>query len=433
MTIAWTPDRRAEALVPQRERLLDELLAVVPAARRLTDDERELVIDDALSYVVMEYTEPIASPQAAERVFWTAAALRVSRVLDGRHATVRGQFQRASDEALEHVADSLSDPAEVVQRKAEFDLAAEFAVTLDEVEGQVLRVKWLSGGHAPLGYKRVAARLSIPVPRVRLAERTIAKKIDAFAATCSAGRLCDERAGEIAALAEGTTDAHSVRIAKAHIKHCAVCKTEYVAQLRAVRSAAFERDVASLVPVLPLAETARRHGGSVRDLLADWVSRIGGSDVSTVTSQAASSGVGRGTGGVLAMKVAAVLVAGATTVGVTTGIVDGPKEQPKPRSEPAAKPTPSPTPVAIPDMNAAIAAAKRAVARREARRETRAAKAKAKTQGGTGATDQEQAPASAAPSGSQSNGGSEFSSDSANLDPAPPAPVPAAPGASEFP
>lgn len=88
MSVAWSAERRAGALLPQRDDLLRRLVKVAPSAIGLSDDERELVIDEALTYVVMEYGSPIESALDAEEVFWTAARLRVARVLEGRGATV---------------------------------------------------------------------------------------------------------------------------------------------------------------------------------------------------------------------------------------------------------------------------------------------------------------------------------------------------------
>lgn len=435
MSVAWPPDRRAESLVPQRASLVRRLPYVVPAAHALTADDRELVVDDALAYVVLEYQSPIASAREAEEVFWTAARIRAARVLEGRNATVRGGFGRTSEAALGRIAAEGDDPAELAERSVELDLAAEFAASLGTLEGQVLRIKWLSDDGGALGYRKVAAKLDISPARARSAERSIAGKIERFATMLTGGRLCAERSQDLAALVSDADDATAVGTAKAHIKHCTACKTDYVAQVRALRSAAFQRDVASVIPVAPLEEAARRHGGAARDLAADWLGRLGGSDAVPATAQSAASGVGRGAGGVLAVKIAAVLAAGATTVGVTTNIFDSPRRESPPRTVQKPKPTPTvtPTPEPTPDVKSAIAAAERSYKRRQERRDRRERRADAPTQGGTSPTSQEQAPASAAPPDSLPDGGSEFSVDSADSQPAAPAPVPAAPGASEFP
>lgn len=435
MTTPWTADRRAEALLPRRDELVDRLPGVITRAHALTIDERELVVDDALEHVVLGYSSPIASVEEIERVFWTACKHRVARLLHQRRgATVRGRFQRVSDEPLLHRPDPSADPAEIVDRAAELDLAVKFVATLDGVERQVLRVKWLTSDDTPMGYRGVARELGISSARARAAERSIAAKLERFATFCAAGRLCAERSDELGALAVGK----DVTVAKAHIKHCAVCKADYIAQLRAVRSAAFQREIASLVPIVPVAEQTRRSAGPARDLVADWLARLLGQEGPAVAAQAAASGVGRGAGGVLALKLAAVLASGAATVGVTTGILSEPKDERQPRSEkatPTATPAPTRTPQAIatPDVAAALAAARRAAQRRADQRRA-AEERQQQRQAASGPSSQEDpAPASPAPPGSQPNGASEFTPDSANLPPAAPAPAPVAPGSSEFP
>jgi hypothetical protein len=239
-----------------------------------------------------------------------------------------------------------------------------------------------------------------------------------------------ERKTQITALATAAeADRRSAAVAKAHIKHCAVCKADYVAQLRAVRSAAFQREVASLIPALPIAESARRDSGPLRDIIADWLSRPFGQDAVVSAGQAASTGIGRGAGGVVAAKIAAVLAAGAATVAITTSVTNDTESRAVPTPTPAATtptptatPSPSPTPTATPSP--------KPTPRPKAKKKQATS---AKTQGGTSPTSHEEAPSSAAPQGSLPNGGSEFSPDGASLPPAAPAPVPAAPGSSEFP
>src|SRR4051812_11744071 len=115
MSVAWPPDKRADVLLPQRASLLRRLHKVVPAATALSDDDRELVVDEALTYAVMEHEVSIDTAEDVENVFWTAAQLRVARMMEGRYATVRGGFGRTSDEELERMAGS-DDPADLVER-----------------------------------------------------------------------------------------------------------------------------------------------------------------------------------------------------------------------------------------------------------------------------------------------------------------------------
>src|SRR4051794_35047847 len=91
---AWTPERVAQTLVPLRDGLVDRLPREIAAARGLTRDQRELVIDEAIDYVVTEYGKPIPDRFALDRAFWAAASYRVRRVHEGRGATVRAGWQR---------------------------------------------------------------------------------------------------------------------------------------------------------------------------------------------------------------------------------------------------------------------------------------------------------------------------------------------------
>jgi hypothetical protein len=82
-------DDRASALATRRDELLARLPRRLGAARALALADRELVVDDAIAYTVMEHHEPLRSPDEVERVFWTACEIRVKRTLDGRHSMIR--------------------------------------------------------------------------------------------------------------------------------------------------------------------------------------------------------------------------------------------------------------------------------------------------------------------------------------------------------
>lgn len=55
----WSSQRVAEELVPLRDLLVDRLPREIAAARDLSYDQRELVIDDAIDYMVTEYAKPL--------------------------------------------------------------------------------------------------------------------------------------------------------------------------------------------------------------------------------------------------------------------------------------------------------------------------------------------------------------------------------------
>ena len=52
----WTPEQLASALVPRRDRLVTQLPREIAAARDLSRDECELVVDESLDFIVTEYT-----------------------------------------------------------------------------------------------------------------------------------------------------------------------------------------------------------------------------------------------------------------------------------------------------------------------------------------------------------------------------------------
>jgi hypothetical protein len=426
-----TPDARAKALATRRDELLARLPRQIRGAQSLSHADRDLVVQDAIVYVVLENTDPIAEPADLERLFWTACDFRVRTILRGRTATVRGRFERASEEALGELADD-ADPSVAVEQAEENALAEEFAATLGERERRVLRVKYFSGTVEPLGYKKIAERLGMTQAAARAADRAIGRSLERFAALYTAGRLCPTRQVELSALAAGTADRHQARVALAHVAHCVHCEATYAEQLRAIRSAAFERKVASLLPVAEVAQDRSRIRGAW-DALLDHLARPFAHDGAASATQVAAGGAGRGAGTAVALKVAAALCltgAGAAGTCIEAGLINSPLERDKPSthtvgtSRPSAAtrapearlvthvlPKPTPTP---------------------RRKRTQSNSRRGSTQGGTRPSSHERTPASPAPADAAPNGASEFDPTYEPSQPAKPAPVPAAPGASEF-
>src|SRR5215210_6202526 len=97
----WTPERIAHELVPFRDQLVARLPRELAAARDLSFDQRELVIDDAIDYMVTQHAKPIATREELERAFWASASYRVKRTHEGRGATVRAGWHRVDLEDLE--------------------------------------------------------------------------------------------------------------------------------------------------------------------------------------------------------------------------------------------------------------------------------------------------------------------------------------------
>jgi hypothetical protein len=107
---AWDAERIASALAPRRDHLVEQLPRELAAARGLSRDQCELVIDEAIDYMVTEYAKPITDRHALERAFWATASFRVKRIHEGRGATVRAGWQRVDIEDVE-IAAVDPDPA----------------------------------------------------------------------------------------------------------------------------------------------------------------------------------------------------------------------------------------------------------------------------------------------------------------------------------
>jgi hypothetical protein len=352
----------------------------------------------------------------------------VKRAREGRSATVRGRWNRVDVDQLQVPAREAS-PEELTIARSERAVLLEFAATLTESERLVLACKY--GGQREVGRRVIARRLGLPVGEVRKCERSIKTKLARFALIVSAGTLCSHRDPAITALAAGTATTEQEAVARLHVLHCAPCRDAYAARLRAVHSGELERRLAELLPVPP----AVRGGGSFRDVVSDWIARVLGSDATGTATHAAASGTGRGAGTIAMLKLAAVLCAtGAGAACVQTGLVPNPlagdDKAPLAREHRAGAPSASAGAARAPDSHrvAQPTATPEPTPTRPSRQRT----SHGQTQGGTGPRSHEQAPASSAPADAAPNGGSEFNPTYQPSQPAKPAPVPAAPGSSEF-
>lgn len=330
MTDIWDRERRARALITRRQALLNRLPGEIRAARDLTPDLRELILDEAITFTALEYDAPVTSSEQLERTVWDACAKRIRRARYQRaYDTVRAGFQRAEPDALDALEDGV-DPVEQVIRRDEIQVAVEFAAQLSERERRVLAAKYRGSRHKPLGYPQIARQLELTELEVRSAERAVKQQIERFATILAAGRLCDFRGPAIAALASGDAGKRDALVARAHLNHCAPCTTAYKQHLHYLQSAAFQGKVAALLPV-PMSATEKiRPGAGIRDALVDWITRPFAHDGAAHAAQMASSGVGRGAGTALAVKLAALCIGGASTVGVcvTTGVLPNPLHRP---------------------------------------------------------------------------------------------------------
>ena len=307
----WTPERIARLLVPERDRLVAQLPREIAAARDLTVDQRELVIDDAIDYMVTQYAKPLVTRDDLDRAFWAAASFRVKRAHEGRGATVRARFRRASADDLETVAASDDPEARVIERDERLTLL-EFVATLSPSERRVFACKYGSGARVA-GRNQVSRWLGLPIGEVRKAERNIARKLERFITLVSAGALCSFRSPALDALAASGATGDEMTAARLHLKRCPACQRAYAERVRALRSGQLPRDIAALLP-LPI-QVASGDERPTRAIVLDWISRPFGGEPAAAATQLASTGAGRGVGTVAALKLASLCVAGAAMTG----------------------------------------------------------------------------------------------------------------------
>jgi hypothetical protein len=79
----WSSQQIADALVPRRDRFVTEINRELPMARGLTVDQCELVVDEAIDYLVTEYRRPIDCGDevgASDPAVFLARASRVGAI-----------------------------------------------------------------------------------------------------------------------------------------------------------------------------------------------------------------------------------------------------------------------------------------------------------------------------------------------------------------
>ena len=265
----WSSERIARELVPLRDQLVARLGQEIAAARDLTLDQRELVIDDAIDFMVTEYAKPVETYEALDRAFWAAASFRVKRAFEGRSATVRGGYRRVDIEDLDRIAGG-DDPEEAVVRRDERLTLLEFATMLSAREREVLACKY-GTGPAVLGRKLVSRALGLPIGEVRKAEREIARKLDRFATLVAAGSLCSFRGGVIGSLAAATASDEEAAAARLHLLHCPACRRSYAERVHAIRTGELQRELAGLLPI-PIVDRVAQDR-PLRGVVVDWLSR----------------------------------------------------------------------------------------------------------------------------------------------------------------
>lgn len=428
----YTPEQIADALVPRRDRLVDQVPIELAAARGLTRDQWELAVDEAIEYVATEYAKPIESPESVERLFWKATSIRVKQIRDGRHGTVRGGWRQVKLEDAD-LPTLDADPERVAIRRSEQGLMLEFSATLTEGERRVLLCQYGGSGTRKRGWRVMARELGMEVGEVRTHERNIGRKLERFSAILAAGTLCANREPQLAALGSGRLNDVTERIALLHLLHCPACRAEHAARLRAIRSGDLQREIAQLLPG-PIVIERSRHPRFI-DLIPDWMSRPLTHEAASTTTQIGLAG--RGIGTIAATKLAALCIGGISVVSGTVYCVSSPLMQ----GHPDPKPTPAPHVVRNrekaepPDLGKGKVLAAQArstpTPTPEPRREPKPRPKRERTAPVTPTSHERESAVSPAPAGSLPNGGSEFELTNTQSSSAPAAPVRS--GGPEFP
>jgi hypothetical protein len=332
----------ASLLGHRRDRLVRDVPRKVAAARGLTRDQHESIVDEAISFVVMSFSKPLPTTDDLERVIWKAIRIRVAQTSDGRHEVVRSGWERVELESIESVADDAPTPEDAAVRHFELETLREFEAVLTPHERAVLAVK--HSGQDVLGRFEIAKVLGERPFEVRRAERAIARKLAEFAEIVAAGRLCDERHDALEALAQGAASEDQLRLARSHLLHCTPCRGEYKVLLRAARTGELQRQIGQLLPP-PTIEVARSRRGPW-EVVVDWCSRPFGHDATVSLTQLAPAG--RGLSTLAGAKLLALCVGGITAVsgGIVCVSELAPHSRPRPEHA-AAKHRPRPEPMHI--------------------------------------------------------------------------------------
>lgn len=302
----------AERLMRRRDRLIRQVPGQIKIAKRLTQDQCALVVDLATDFLVTENEDGVIADQdALERAFWKAAHLRVWHVLDGRHETVRGRFRRVDVEDIGELPAADVTPEDTAIRSFELETLEEFRAELSDEEQAVLKLKYIEAGKDPLGRFTVAKLLGKHPSEVRRHERSIRRKLLWFSAIVAAGSLCDERRAAIRAMAKGSATRAEYRRARAHLRTCLGCRTEYNELRHAIKSGQLPREISQILP-MPALDAVEPHRGPW-EIAVDLLSRPFGHDASIGAAQLAP--IGRGVSAIAGAKLVSLCLGGAAAVG----------------------------------------------------------------------------------------------------------------------
>jgi hypothetical protein len=296
---AWTDEQRARELMPRRDEFVRMLPKRLRAARGLSLDVHEQIIDDAITFAAVENQVEIHHAEDLLKLFWDAVEKRVKRAREGRYALVRARYERvdvaALDDALDERGGTPGTPELLALERAETRIALQFATILHGDLRTVFMCHWQWAGNDNLGAERIAEQTGLPLDRVRSAELALEFQRKRFARIYSAGRLCGFLAPGIAALAAGEDLNELEEAARFHLEvdRCSRCRADFTRQLRFLRSARFTDKVGQLLPAPALVEhqQQRRRTGA-RDLLSDWIARLLSHDTVATAQLAGASRTG---------------------------------------------------------------------------------------------------------------------------------------------
>ena len=244
-----SPDEAAHALQARRV----ELRVAVERrkdARFLSGVVLDEVVDDAIAVVVMS-RKSIQNEEHLQGAFWTSIGYLIAERRAGRHELRVGSRRRVAFEPLEGelAGERENEPFDFVEARDRVLRATDLISQLDPLERQVLAIM---GGYG-VGVKRAAKALGLPIKTVLAASRSANRKLDHVTAIIAAGRMCDYRADDVRALADGTALEEEAKIAQAHLDACSACRHEHVLLVREMASSQYKRAAsAALLPAPPL-------------------------------------------------------------------------------------------------------------------------------------------------------------------------------------
>ena len=258
----WSPEEAAAELHRRRAGLIGQLRRR-SEARGVPAGAQEEIVDDAITAVVMA-PRGVANEHHLLGAFWLAVDHRCRRHREGRHFTRLGSRQRVEFDLAAQKAPDGANPFDALELRDRFARAADLMADLDPRERQVVSVM-ASNGVGPVSAARL---LGLPLGEVRSAARSANLKLDRVAAISAAGRMCQFRAGAIAADAAGAADEHEARLARAHVSACVPCGRVYRQLRREMRGREFQR--AAVAAFLPLPAVSIGHIGGAGKL-AIWI------------------------------------------------------------------------------------------------------------------------------------------------------------------